>query len=122
MSQPELWRSAFGMAYESVSEAKHRNSRSTRLRAALADGEWHFGNELAGASGWRFGGALERIRKGRDGLPVWEVLSERLEEDGSRWRYRWTGRTLEAPQLIKKPRREEELFSALTRLVLAVAR
>lgn len=121
MRQADLWEYEPPGRWETPPEARHRNTQSIRLRRALADQEWHLGNELDVSVGWRFGGALERIRKGLDRLPIWEVLSERLEEDGSRWRYRWTGHVLKQPQLIKRQRTVADFLSALERLVLAVS-
>lgn len=94
------------MSKETIDEAAHRNTQATRLRRVLKDQRWHSGGGLNSSIGWRFGAALERIRKGKDGQPVWEVLSERLKKvkSGSRWRYRWTGRVLPKPQLMKAPR------------------
>ena len=72
-------------------ELDYRDSKTQRLRDVLKDGKWHTGLELDKRVGWRFGAALERIRKGLDGNPPWNVTTERVTADGSVFRYRYEG-------------------------------
>ena len=79
------------MSAPSRLEVAARNHQTARLRVLLSDGEWHLGAELAEAVGWRFGQAVERIRKGLDGNPAWFVVRERLSDNGKVHRYRFAG-------------------------------
>jgi hypothetical protein len=105
-------------------ELLHRNEQTARLLGLLADGDWHLGAELADAVGWRFGQAVERIRKGMDGRPAWFVLRERLSEDGQVHRYRFAGVNPNPPkpggslkgQLLAARRRIAELEAEVVRL------
>jgi hypothetical protein len=81
---------------------KHFNTQAERLRAVLADGEWHEGPELDERVGWRFGAAIQRIRNGWDGCPPWYIAKERVTADGRIWRYKFERLAL-AEEIKPKP-------------------
>jgi hypothetical protein len=51
------------------------------LLEALADGDWHWGNELATKVGWRFGATVKEARYKR-----YRIETDRV---GLQHRYRW---------------------------------
>jgi hypothetical protein len=66
-----------------------RETASARLRALLADGQWHSALELVDAGGLRYGARLLEIRRGLDGAPALDVQGEAHEYRGRTvWRYR----------------------------------
>jgi hypothetical protein len=80
-------------------EAVARTSHRARLRAALADGQWHSSAELAEIAGLRFGGRVYELRRGADGLAALDIEAEaRVLGGRQRWFYRlrpaqpWQGR------------------------------
>jgi hypothetical protein len=75
-----------------------RNTQTEKLRAILEDGEWHYGPELAKTAGWRFGGAVERIRKALDKKPAWFIENEPCDEARVVWRYRFVGVNPDPPR------------------------
>ncbi len=72
-------------------EARHRNRQTEALRRVLDDGRWHSNVELAASVGQRFGARLMEIRRGEDGGPPLDVVKERVNGEGSVWRYRSAG-------------------------------
>lgn len=66
-----------------------RPTNCSRLRALLADGNWHTMGALRDAAGWRYGGRLHDLKTGRDGGPLLEHETHR-DDDGLVW-YRAKG-------------------------------
>ena len=60
-----------------------RNMKETKvdlLRKALADGEWHWNDELSIKVGWRFGATIKEARS--------KGYSITTEQQGKKYRYR----------------------------------
>lgn len=96
-------------------ECRHRATKAAQLRAILADNRFHDGRELAARVGHRFGGYLHVLRRGEDGYPPCEIVSLRLTEDGSRWKYRLVGELPYPP--LKRARHRPRYVAELEREV-----
>lgn len=48
-------------------------TKCAALRKLLSDGRWHSMQEMQDAGGFRYGGRVEEIRKGKDGLPPLDI-------------------------------------------------
>lgn len=75
-------------------------SNAAKLRALLADGQWHDMAELQAVAGYRYGARKLEIERGQDGGPPLLIEKEPVDGDSSHWRYRAAG---PAPAYVAPP-------------------
>lgn len=98
-----------GEVMSRLAAERHRWNQASAVRSILSDGEWHLASELAEEAGWRFGGAILKVRTGSDGMDAWFIEKRRLNDSGSAWAYRYVG-------INPNPRRVETWKSKAQRL------
>lgn len=103
-------------------ESARLRTKAHEVREVLSDGHWHSNSELVRVA-QRFGGRIQEIRNGSDGLPAWFI--ERRKLSGGCWEYRfaglnpnpapcpppgstWKGRALRAERRLRALERERE--------------
>lgn len=64
-------------------------TQKEKLAEVLSDGRWHEGPELAQRVGWRFGGVVLQLRKGKLNGRCWDIPREHVK--GPIHRYKHVG-------------------------------